>query len=188
MPKKSLQDWKKDLKDLDRQLSKLQRKRDEVAKKIEQFESRQEVQKLKQQREKIARELNKVEQKISNIASGKSSAPAGKTAAKKTARRGGRQNRPKNKMSLEDTLAKIMQGKESCGVAELAQAATESGYKSNAANFRLIVNQTLVKSDRFKKVERGRYTLAESPKNSQNSSAKSSKKTSKTANASKTEK
>jgi hypothetical protein len=43
-------------------------------------------------------------------------------------------------------------------VAEATEAVLKWGYQSGAANFRLIVNQTVLKhKDRFKRVGRGRY-------------------------------
>jgi len=47
------------------------------------------------------------------------------------------------------------------GVTEAAEAVKKAGYKTNAANFRVIVNQALLKHrNKFKKVERGQYTAA----------------------------
>ncbi len=70
---------------------------------------------------------------------------------------GGRGRRARNKQSLVEVLAQVLKGK-TLGVPEAADAVMATGYNSNAANFRLIVNQTLIKSDRFKKVSRGQYT------------------------------
>ncbi len=65
--------------------------------------------------------------------------------------------RPKNSSNLVDALAALLKGK-TMGVSEAAAKVQTAGYKTNAANFRVIVNQTLLKSDRFKKIERGQYT------------------------------
>lgn len=74
------------------------------------------------------------------------------------ARAGGGRKRPRNDMNLVDTLAKALKGK-TLGVTEAADAAKKLGYKSSSANFRNIVNQTLLKHDKvFKKVGRGQYT------------------------------
>lgn len=73
---------------------------------------------------------------------------------------GGIRVRPKNDMSLADALAKVLKGK-TMGVTEVAEAVLKEGYRSNAANFRTIVNQTLIKNkSMFKKVGRGQYTAA----------------------------
>jgi hypothetical protein len=66
--------------------------------------------------------------------------------------------RPKNETTLVEALAKVLKGK-TMGVSEVAEAVQASGYKTNAENFRTIVNQTLIKNGKvFKKVERGQYT------------------------------
>lgn len=67
--------------------------------------------------------------------------------------------RPKNSMSLSEAMAKMLQGK-TMGVTEIASGVQKAGYKTNSDNFRTIVNQTLIKDDRFKKVARGQYTAA----------------------------
>ena len=72
-------------------------------------------------------------------------------------RRGGRR-RPRNKAGLAEALAGALRGK-TMGVADAAEAALRSGYKSTAENFRVIVNAALIKRrDLFRKVRRGKYT------------------------------
>lgn len=74
-------------------------------------------------------------------------------------RPGGARKRPKNDMSLVDALKKAMASK-TMGVTEAAEAAKKVGYRSSSANFRNIVNQTLLKNpDVFKKVGRGQYAV-----------------------------
>lgn len=67
--------------------------------------------------------------------------------------------RPQNDMTLEDAIAQSLRG-QVMGIPEITDAVLASGYQSGAANFKTIVNQTLIKSDRFKKVARGQYTVA----------------------------
>lgn len=82
-------------------------------------------------------------------ASSASSAPRGK-------RRRGR--RPKNTMSLVEALHKTLAGKV-MSVVEIVPAVQADGYKTTSANFRTIVNQTLISNpDKFRKVARGQYT------------------------------
>ena len=45
------------------------------------------------------------------------------------------------------------------GVARIAEAVQRGGYRSNSANFRAIVNQTLIKDKRFGSAGRGMYQL-----------------------------
>jgi hypothetical protein len=65
--------------------------------------------------------------------------------------------RPRNEKNLVEALAGILNGK-TMSVTEVADAVQRAGYRTSAANFRTIVNQTLIKSDRFKRVGRGQYT------------------------------
>jgi hypothetical protein len=44
-------------------------------------------------------------------------------------------------------------------VGDIAERAKASGYKSNSANFRGIVNQTLIKDKRFVSASRGMYKV-----------------------------
>jgi hypothetical protein len=70
---------------------------------------------------------------------------------------GGGGGRPRNEMSLEDALAKALNGK-TMSVTEAAEAVQRAGYRTGAANFRTIVNAALLRSDKIKKVARGQYT------------------------------
>lgn len=97
---------------------------------------------LEKQRSALLRKLTKVEEQIR--ASGGAS--------------GGRASRPRNKQGLVQVLAQVLKGK-TMGVPDAADAVLATGYISNAANFRLIVNQALIKSKQFKKVSRGQYKL-----------------------------
>jgi hypothetical protein len=65
--------------------------------------------------------------------------------------------RPRNELPLVDALAKALSGK-TMSVTDAAQAVQAAGYRTSAANFRTIVNQTLINSGKFKRVERGQYT------------------------------
>ena len=68
--------------------------------------------------------------------------------------------RAKNDSNLTEALAKLLKGK-TMSVTDAAEAVQKAGYKTTAANFRTIVNQTLIKHKTiFKKVSRGQYTAA----------------------------
>lgn len=100
------------------------------------------VKKLEKQHAKLVKKLVKLEQLMAAYGGGPE---------------GGRGRRARNKQSLVEVLATVLKGK-TLGVPEAADAVLATGYTSNAVNFRLIVNQALIKSDRFKKVSRGQYT------------------------------
>ncbi|MEM9082824.1 MAG: hypothetical protein AAGB34_04445 [Planctomycetota bacterium] len=57
-------------------------------------------------------------------------------------------------------------------VTDAAHAVQQAGYATTSDNFRTIVNQTLLKDKRFKRVARGQYTATSSGK----SKTKSNKK------------
>jgi hypothetical protein len=98
------------------------------------------VRRLEKQRDKLMRTILKLEQQMTGMGGGPGS------------------GRARNKQSLVEVLASVLKGK-TLGVPEAADAVLATGYRSNAANFRLIVNQTLLKNKRFRKVSRGQYTV-----------------------------
>ncbi|HMN40526.1 MAG TPA: hypothetical protein PKE29_06735 [Phycisphaerales bacterium] len=65
--------------------------------------------------------------------------------------------RPKNEMNLVEALSKVLANKV-MSVTEVSQAVQDFGYKTTSPSFRTIVNQTLINSGKFKRVERGKYT------------------------------
>lgn len=68
--------------------------------------------------------------------------------------------RSANPGGLAEALVKVLKGK-TMGVTEAAEAAVAAGYRTNADNFRTIVNACLIKHrSMFKKVSRGKYTAA----------------------------
>ena len=70
-------------------------------------------------------------------------------------RRGGR---VRNDKSLNETLVEVL-SKGPMKVADLVAAVKSTGYRSNSANFRGIVNQALIKDKRFVSQSRGLYQL-----------------------------
>jgi hypothetical protein len=104
-------------------------------------------------RERLLSQIAEIDAELADFGYEAGGAPSGTNG-----RRGGRK-RPKNEMSLVEALEKALKGK-TMGVSEAADAAQNLGYRSSSANFRNIVNQTLLKhTDVFKKVGRGQYTL-----------------------------
>lgn len=72
---------------------------------------------------------------------------------------GGPRKRPRNEMNLVEALKGVLKGQQ-MSVTDAAQAVQDAGYQTNAANFRTIVNQTLLREKAFKKVSRGVYTTS----------------------------
>jgi len=85
--------------------------------------------------------------------------PAPKAKAKAPAPRVRKRRRAKNKMSLAETLAGVLKGKQFMAVPEIVDAVLASGYKTTSKAFRALVNQTLIKNKQFKNAGRGKYAL-----------------------------
>ena len=105
------------------------------------------VEALVRKRDKLAAELAEVEGQIREAG-----------GAARTARHGTTRRRPQNAMNLADALAKLLRN-QTMTVTEIAEAVQKAGYKTSSSNFRIIVNQTLLKDPRFKRVGRGQYTV-----------------------------
>ena len=71
---------------------------------------------------------------------------------------GGRpRRRPRNDSSLSEALLSMLKNT-TMSVTEAAEEVQRAGYQTTSSSFRTIVNQTLIKDPRFKKVSRGQYT------------------------------
>ncbi len=70
---------------------------------------------------------------------------------------GSGQSRPRNESSLVESLKKLLTDKV-MSVTDVAEAVQKAGYATTSPNFRTIVNQALIASGKFKRVERGQYT------------------------------
>jgi chromosome segregation ATPase len=90
---------------------------------------------------------------------GAAAAVAAKKAPKKTAKRAKRAKRAPRTGSLKAVLVQVMGRQKSMTVGEAMAAALAAGYKTTSKNFRLLVNQTLLKDPQFRKVGRGAYAV-----------------------------
>jgi hypothetical protein len=105
---------------------------------------REEVSKLKKQRAELQRKVDLLDRMIDRIEGDG---------------RGGN-GRVRNSKSLNDTLAEVLRdGGKAMKVGDIVDAVKATGYRSNSANFRGIVNQTLIKDKRFVAPERGMYQI-----------------------------
>ena len=104
---------------------------------------RGELGKLRKQRAAIQRELSKLDRRIESLGGGRA--------------RGGRSRNAKSlTVLLEETLSKAGKPMQVGDIVEKVEAA---GYRSSSANFRGIVNQTLIKDKRFTSAGRGLYQM-----------------------------
>jgi uncharacterized coiled-coil protein SlyX len=79
----------------------------------------------------------------------------GKTAAPRKGRR-----RPKKGKSLRQSILDFLgQSPEPKSITEIAEAVTQTGYRSSSKNFVSLVRQVCYKSDAIQKVEKGRFAL-----------------------------
>ena len=108
--------------------------------------------KLIAQRDALNREITEL-RGIATPEARKAAKPV--AAPKKTRRR----HRAKNKVGLADALAGFLKGKAKVTIGVAMEGVLAAGYKSNARDFRSVVNNTLLKDKRFKKVGRGEFTL-----------------------------
>ena len=95
---------------------------------------------LQRKREKLVRQIEEIDAQI--IAEG--GAVTGEVTRK----------RFRNDSNLADALVDLL-STQTMSVTEATHMVQEAGYKTTAANFRTIVNQTLIRDKRFKRVSRG---------------------------------
>ena len=108
------------------------------------------ISKLQKQRATVQQRLNEIDREISKMGG----AGAGPSRSNGSVTAGGR---TRNHMSLGDAIAAALDGKEPMAVGDIVSAVEKSGYRSSSANFRGIVNQTLIKDKRFNAASRGLY-------------------------------
>jgi hypothetical protein len=113
-----------------------------------------ELQKLERERNKIARRLEAMDERIRQLGGGGGRGGRNGHSGLGTGRR------VRNEKSLNDTIEAVLtKNGKPMKVGDIADAVRASGYRSNSANFRGIVNQTLIKDKRFNAAERGTYQL-----------------------------
>ena len=114
-------------------------------------DKKSEVQKLLRQRAELQKRMNLLDRQIERVGGG---------AGGMSAARGGAGSRPRNARSLLDTIEGVMRDNgKPMRVPEILDAVLATGYRSGSANFRGIINQTLIKDKRFGQVQRGIYEL-----------------------------
>lgn len=106
---------------------------------------RVELSRLRKQRAELQRKLDGLDRQIGKMEGG--------------GRMGGG-GRARNAKSLNDTLEEVLSNGKPMSVGDIVDAVKASGYRSSSANFRGIVNQTLIKENkRFVATERGIYQM-----------------------------
>ena len=76
---------------------------------------------------------------------------------------GGGGGRVRNEQSLVATIEKVLRNSgKPTRVGDITDAVLKTGYRTNSANFRSIVNQTLIKEKQFASAGRGLYQIKKS--------------------------
>lgn len=120
-----------------------------------------EIERRRKELPKLIAERDALNARIAELEGLDAPAPPAKTAKGPTKRKRRAKRTPakRGRLSLNDALAQVLQGKKSLSVAEAAEEVLALGYKSRSKDFRRLVYQTLYHGDQFKKAGRGRFAL-----------------------------
>lgn len=115
---------------------------------------RRKLDELKRDRDKLQRQLDTIDSKISSLngRGGRRTGGGGNGSAA---------GRTKNAQSLVSTIETVLRGSgnKPMNVGDIVQGVQSAGYRSSSANFRALLNQTLIKDKRFSSAGRGMYHI-----------------------------
>lgn len=112
---------------------------------------RTKVSRLSRQRDKVLKKLDALDAQIASLSGGVGVNGRG---------RGGGGGRARNEVSLQDAIHQILsKAGGPMNIADITAKVLATGYQTNSANFRGIVNQTLIKDKRFSSASRGMYQV-----------------------------
>lgn len=107
---------------------------------------RSEMTRLGRKRDKLQKQLDAVDAQIASISGGAGGVGSG--------------SRARNKISLQEAILQVLSKSNGpMNVGAIMDKVSGMGYRSTSANFRGIVNQTLIKDKRFVTASRGMYQL-----------------------------
>jgi hypothetical protein len=111
---------------------------------------RREMSDLMKERNRIQTRLDALDRRLATLSGGRFRNGSG----------GGAGTRARNPKSLTAMMEDVLgRSGKPMNVGDIAEAVQRGGYRSNSANFRAIVNQTLIKDKRFGSAGRGMYQL-----------------------------
>ena len=114
---------------------------------------RREAAELQRERNKLMRQLDALDRRLGSLAG-----PGGRSRNGSSGGGGG--GRARNPKSLVASMEAVLsRAGKPMSVGDIVDAVKAGGYRSNSANFRGIVNQTLIKEKRFGSTGRGIYQL-----------------------------
>ena len=115
---------------------------------------RSEASELQRERNKLMQRLDTLDRKLGALAG------AGMRFRNGAGAGGGGGGRGRNAKSLVASMEAVLaKSGKPMSVGDIVDAVQSGGYRSNSANFRGIVNQTLIKEKRFASAGRGIYQL-----------------------------
>jgi len=118
-------------------------------------ERRSMLQKLATKRAVVQRKVDAIDREIARLG-GNGAVRRGRPPGSG----GGGGGRVRNELSLVGSIEAALRKGDAMSVGDIVDAVKSSGYRSNSANFRGIVNQTLIKErKRFSSPSRGVYQL-----------------------------
>jgi hypothetical protein len=116
---------------------------------------RNDVARLTRKRDKVQKKLDALNAQIAALAGGSLGRLGGGRGGSVAAG-----TRARNEVSLQDAIHQVLSKSSSpMAVGDIVAKVEAAGYRSNSANFRGIVNQTLIKDKRFVSASRGVYQL-----------------------------
>ena len=119
---------------------------------------RQEIERRQKLLPKLIAQRDALNREIAAL-QGVETAKVGKPVKPKGPDKPGRRRQAKNTIGLADALALFMKGKKKVTVGEAMEGVMAAGYRSNARDFRSVVNNMLLKDKRFRNVARGEFAL-----------------------------
>jgi hypothetical protein len=116
------------------------------------------------QRDRLTRKLSSLEAELADLGGvpqarrgHKPGTKPGRRPGRKPTGRSGTRTRPKNELTLTDSIAAAMDKGAVVSPAEAAALVKSNGYKTTSKTFNISVSQALTKDKRFKRVGRGQY-------------------------------
>jgi hypothetical protein len=112
---------------------------------------------LQSRRDRLASELERLDEEIRSLSTppdqqaGVDGAPQGRPVAST------RRARARNDVSLSEAIARAVEVRATISPSEAAELVLANGYRSTAANFKMVVANTLARDKRFRRISRGQY-------------------------------
>jgi len=118
---------------------------------------RRQLKMLKAERARVAARLARLDGQIAALEGAPTRGAAKRPVRRRAIRRGA--------TTLDGVIEQVLSAADKAlSVAEIAEGAIAEGYKSASKNFRSMVAQYLSRSDKVRRVRRGRYTLKRAAK------------------------